>query len=185
MTIANIFCDGATLGHNGKLGTVKTVGLGVYCECPRIRIAEKTDGISNNEAEFKALICGMEEALALEITDVHFFLDSKIVVRRAKGLMPKKINRRMDAFQIEVISLAMRFNSVQFHWIPREQNQEADLLSKRALKTTTVILSEKQKIINRKNRRLNHITIGGHSIGSIKKRKLKNSIRELKRSNSI
>ena len=49
------YSDGATVGHNGKLGSVKEVGLGVLIEkVERITISEKTSGISNNEAEFKA-----------------------------------------------------------------------------------------------------------------------------------
>ena len=141
---SHIFTDGATLGHNGPLGTVKKVGLGIFCQEPRIEIAEKVDGGSNNEAEFMALIRGMEEAIRLKITDVHYYLDSQIVWRRAacpkKGkkniyFRPKgkQKNERMDAFQDTVLGLAANFKRIEFSWIPREENSMADFLSKKAL----------------------------------------------------
>lgn len=144
MTIANIFCDGATLGYNGKLGTVREVGLGVFCQNPKINISEKVSGGSNNEAEFLALMRGMEEAIKLNLKSVHFFLDSMIVVNRAtcpprKNGKPyrkpqgKQRNERMDAYQNDVLELCKSFDSIKFSWIPREQNQEADFLSKKSL----------------------------------------------------
>lgn len=144
MKIVNIWVDGATLGKNGKLGTVKTVGLGVFCAEPRIKISEVVSGGSSNEAEFFALLRGMEEAIRLGLRDVHFFSDSKIVVNRAsrprkKNGKPyrrprgKNKNERMDAYQDEVLELCKSFDSVKFTWIPREENMRADLLSKESL----------------------------------------------------
>lgn len=144
---SQIFCDGATKGRNGKLGTVKTVGLGVFCANPRIEISEMVSGISSNEAEFFALLRGMEEAIRLGLRNVHFFLDSKIVVNRAtcpsrKNGKPyrrphgKQKNERMDTFQNDVLELCKSFDSVKFAWIPREKNTIADSLSKIALTKT-------------------------------------------------
>jgi ribonuclease HI len=135
MDTVQIFTDGATLGPNGKLGTVKTVGLGVYFSTGE-KYAEPADGISNNEAEFKALLLGMRVALHKGIKRVNFNLDSNLVVRRANGLRPKKAkfkNERMDNFQDEVLELKSMFESCSFVWIPREQNTLADYLSKKAL----------------------------------------------------
>lgn len=130
-----IFTDGATVGHNGSLGTVKEVGLGMYVPSMRYGAGKKVPGISNNEAEFKALIWAMEWAVAQRITSVRFMLDSRIVVNRANGRRPKKLkwkNPRMDAFQDRVLSIARAFEFVSFNWVPREQNQQADYYSKRA-----------------------------------------------------
>ena len=141
--LAQIFTDGATVGHN-KLGKTKEIGIGIYCANPQINIAEKYSGKSNNEAEFKALIRAMEEAIRLNLKDVHFFSDSKIIVNRAATSLNllgspyyrprgKRRNIRMDRFQDQVIELRLQFNTVKFYWIPREQNEKADELSKIAL----------------------------------------------------
>lgn len=129
-----IYTDGATKGFNGKLGTVKTVGLGVHI--PNVGgFCKAVDGMSNNEAEFKALIWGMELATERGIKDAVFLLDSKIVVKRANGNRPfgKWKNERMDAFQDTVVQLAKNFDSIEFKWVPRERNFKADAQSKKAL----------------------------------------------------
>ncbi len=131
-----IYSDGATKGHNGKLGTVKTVGLGIYFPSLNFGKGMATDGISNNEAEFLALIWAMETAIKKGIDNAIFHLDSKIVVNRANGNRPKKkkyFNDRMNAFQEEVLKLAKHFDSIKFVWIPREQNTDADYYSKSCL----------------------------------------------------
>ena len=129
------FTDGATVGMNGKLGTVKEVGLGVFIPDKNIRLSVKEQGISNNEAEFKALILAMKTCLNKGYKSVEFLLDSMIVVNRANGKRPKAKfkNERMDKFQDEVIDLISQFDFVEFNWIPREKNMIADALSKKSL----------------------------------------------------
>jgi ribonuclease HI len=129
-----IFTDGGTCGPNGKLGTVKEVGIGVYCPEYNTKISKCMKGISNNEAEFKALIEAMKWAIKWEIKEAKFLLDSKIVVNRADGKRPygKWKNERMDKFQDEVLKLSKCFTKVKFLWIPREKNWMADSLSKQA-----------------------------------------------------
>jgi ribonuclease HI len=130
------FTDGATKGWNGKLGTVSVVGIGVYCEEINVKYSQTLKGISNNEAEFLALIKGMEVMIEASVKEVTFYLDSQIVVNRANGKKPKLKkyqNDRMDKFQDRVLELAEQFKEVQFEWIPREENTEADSLSKKTL----------------------------------------------------
>lgn len=128
----DIYCDGATVGHNGKLGTVSEVGLGVYIAQTGERIGRRVPGISNNEAEFKALIYAMEYALRSGYTEARFYSDSQIIINRANGKRPGKkfTNERMDAFQEKVLELARQFDHVSFRWIPREENTVADAVSK-------------------------------------------------------
>lgn len=133
----NIFTDGATVGFNGRLGTVKEVGLGMYIPDIQFGDCKKTEGISNNEAEFKALIWAMETAIEKGIKEARFCMDSKIIYNRAIGKRPisKKFrNERMDAFQDKVLELAKKFDYIIFRWIPREENSIADFYSKEACK---------------------------------------------------
>ena len=131
-----VFTDGATVGHNGKLGTVSEVGIGVYCPTTGYRFSDRVQGISNNEAEFKALISGMEYVVSYwkrKQRKAVFYMDSMIVVNRAKGKRPRKSkNDRMDAFQDTVLELATKFKEIDFKWMPRERNTIADSLSKKA-----------------------------------------------------
>jgi len=130
--MVEIYTDGATIGHNGKLGTVKEVGLGLYIPDLNFGEGKMVKGISNNEAEFKALIWGMEVAIKKGLKNVRFNMDSKIVVNRANGKRPQKAkfkNERMDAFQDKVFELRKNFDEVSFNWIPRERNSTADYYS--------------------------------------------------------
>jgi ribonuclease HI len=131
--VIDIYTDGATVGHNGKLGTVKEVCLGVWIPHINQGYSRRVPGISNNEAEFKALILAMKAAIKLGYQFVRFNLDSKIVLNRALGRRPSKAkfrNERMDAFQDEVLELEGKFKIAEFRWIPRERNTMADYYSK-------------------------------------------------------
>lgn len=130
------YTDGATEGVNGRLGTVKYCGVGVICPDKGVALSKRIKAISNNEAEFYALIEGMQLALNNNHKRVRFNLDSLIVVNRALGRKPKKKkyqNARMDALQAKALSLARQFDKVEFRWIPRDENWLADELSRECL----------------------------------------------------
>lgn len=132
----SIYTDGATEGPNGKLGTVKFCGIGIYCPDTDFQYSKRIPAISNNEAEFWALITAMKWASLQEFKNVQFFLDSKIVINRAKGRRPTKPkwrNERMDKLQQHVLDMIPLFRVCNFIWIPREQNWKADQLSKACL----------------------------------------------------
>lgn len=129
-----IFSDGGTVGFNGKLGSVEKVAIAFFIKEKGIKKSKVCQGGSNNEAEFMALIWGMEEAIKMGIKKVKFLMDSKIVANRANGHLPtgKFWNERMNAFQEKVLELATQFEEVKFKWIPREANRVADTLTYRA-----------------------------------------------------
>lgn len=131
--MVEIFSDGATIGKNGKLGSVKKVGLGVYIPAINFGDGKRVKGGSNNEAEFKALIWAMETAINKKIKRAVFKSDSQIIINRANGKRPKGKfkNERMDNFQNKVFKLKEKFDEVYFNWLPREQNQVADYYSKK------------------------------------------------------
>lgn len=134
----NIYTDGATEGHNGKLGTVKHCGIGFYCPELQKTYSARIEAKSNNEAEFAALIEAMVWASTLgPDLIINFYLDSTIVVNRANGHRPanKYYNQRMDAFQDQVLEIKKQFKSCFFNWIPRWKNQRADQLSKASLRS--------------------------------------------------
>jgi len=132
----DIYTDGATLGNNGKLGTVSIVGIGIHIPDKDINIARRLDGGSNNEAEFLALIHACIVAQKAKIKTPFFHLDSQIVVNRANGARPTKIkfyNGRMNMLQYILIGMLQNFHDWKIEWIPREENTKADALSKQGL----------------------------------------------------
>lgn len=92
-----------------------------------IKIGQAT----NNIAEYKALIFGLAEALDRGVTDIEVYGDSLLVIRGVKRGPKKSGAPHLEALKAEAISLVRKFHSADLNWIPREENTEADELSKR------------------------------------------------------
>lgn len=141
----SVYTDGATVGHNGRLGTVKEIGIGIYIPEMDFKHAERMIGISNNEAEFHALIAAMLYLIGKDVKHANFYMDSMIVRNRAARRYikihkkAKSQNVRMDQFQQTVIELSANFEHITFNWIPREKNETADFLSKQAVNMPSVL----------------------------------------------
>jgi len=130
--MVEVYTDGATEGMNGKLGTVSHVGIGIWCPEKQYTYSDRRRGISNNEAEYMALIEAMQWCIEEGETEVVFYLDAQLVVTGAqKGKTTK--NERMNAFKRTIQELKQLFTCVDFQWIPREENEVADSLSKQSL----------------------------------------------------
>ncbi len=118
----------ATYGYVIYRGTKKlcegfgTVGAGLF-----------GDDVSNNVAEYTAMIKGMERLLASGYTGpLNVRGDSQLIIRQMQGRYAVRA-KRLAALHEKAKRLAASFERVDFEWIPRERNEEADLLSRRAL----------------------------------------------------
>jgi len=85
---------------------------------------------TNNKAEFLALIAALEKALELNADHVDIKSDSELIVRQLEGKYRSKLMKQLYE---QTVSLLDEFESYTVRHIPREQNKEADALSKRAL----------------------------------------------------
>lgn len=118
-----------------KLGG-NLVGLGVVATSNKFTYehAESYQYLGNNMiAEWMALIRSLELAIQIEAKHGRCFFtikgDNQAVVYHMKGIYKDvKQDYKIYANKAEELSKQLRY--VQFKWIPREQNQEADLLSK-------------------------------------------------------
>lgn len=123
--------DGGSRGNPGPAG----YGSIVLSADRSIVLAEAKQAIgvaTNNVAEYRGLIAGLEEAANLHATDVAVFMDSKLVVeqmcRRWKVKHPDLIELNAQAR-----SLASRFDHIDYTWIPRAENSRADRLANEAM----------------------------------------------------
>lgn len=122
--------DGATKHTNPGIR-----GIGAVLKGPAgqiVEIAQEIGEGTNNEAEYCALMAVLDAAVDAGVQDLVVYGDSQLVIRQVNGewlinslgLVPLcKTVRELKA-QIPQVSL---------RWIPREQNTEADALSKRAI----------------------------------------------------
>lgn len=85
-----------------------------------------TEGHSNNETEYEALIAGLELALEIPIDDFIVYGDSKLVVCQMNGLYHIKKPSLTPYFQ-KAKYLTKMFRHLQIH-VRRDNNRHADAL---------------------------------------------------------
>ena len=84
---------------------------------------------TNNEAEYSALIQGIQACLDHKIYHVDIFSDSELIVNQVNGKYKLK-DSKMIKLHAEVAKLCSELESWTISHVPREQNEEADHLSK-------------------------------------------------------
>jgi ribonuclease HI len=129
-TAASLYCDGASRGNPGPSGT------GVLLLSPNDRkvleLSRFIDDATNNEAEYQALIRGLQAAEDLGFKNLQIFLDSELVVKQVRGEYRVK-NPRLQKLFREVMSTLQRFDDYAIVRVGREHNKQADRLANDAI----------------------------------------------------
>lgn len=125
-----IHSDGGARGNPGPAG----IGAIIHDEQGKVvaELSEFIGNTTNNQAEYQALIIGLEKALALKAEQVDCFLDSELVVKQIKREYKVK-NKELAPLFLKVYNLLTQFKQANFTHIPREQNKEADRLANEAM----------------------------------------------------
>jgi ribonuclease HI len=87
---------------------------------------------NHHEAEYRALIAGLELARRHGIDRIRVFSDSTLVVNTVNGdwnLQPEDLKDLC----VKAGVLVKEFADIKLSWVPREMNLEADALASRAL----------------------------------------------------
>jgi ribonuclease HI len=87
---------------------------------------------TNNVAEYRALIAGLEKALELQVDEVDVVSDSELLVKQMRGEYRVKNAALRDLWD-EASALARRLRSVRYTAVRREHNELADRLVNEAL----------------------------------------------------
>ena len=125
-----VYTDGASRGNPGPAA----IGAAIYDESGREvhAVSQRIGRATNNEAEYRAAIAGLEAALALGAREVELMMDSELVVRQLSGRY-KVRNPALRRLFGRVKDLQWRFASFSAQSIPREENKRADRLANEAL----------------------------------------------------
>lgn len=83
---------------------------------------------TNNMAEYKACIMGLEATIDLRIKVLEVYEDSALVIFQVKGEWETR-NSKLIPYRAHVMKLMKEFDEITFHHIPREENQMADALA--------------------------------------------------------
>lgn len=127
----HLFTDGGSRGNPGE------AAIGCVLKHPDTGsvIAEHKERIglaTNNVAEYRALIAGLELALRYRPNRLVCHLDSELIVRQLSGEYKVKMETLKPLFD-EIQELAAQIPEISFCHVPREKNMEADRLVNQAL----------------------------------------------------
>ena len=138
--VLDVYIDGASRGNPGEAGAgvwITDENGAEVGEASRY-LGHKT----NNEAEYWALLLGLEEAKRLGGHAVRVFTDSELIARQVKGIYRVK-DMKLRALYKTVIQNLKGFSSFAIESIPRELNREADRLANHAIQTGSSGMAEK------------------------------------------
>ena len=119
--------DGALNAQGSGAGLILTSPEGIDIEY-ELRFGFHT---SNNEAEYEAVIAGLNLAHSLEVDQLEVYSNSQLVVRQIKDTYEAK-SERMILYLQKVRDLLKKFVLVQVKHVPRSENSRADALAKLA-----------------------------------------------------
>lgn len=142
-----IYTDGGSRGNPGK----SAVGV-VFCnekgQCFKEYSEYLGDNLTNNEAEYQAVIFALKKFKALFGKKIAF--NSEIEIKSDSELLINQMNAKYKVMEPNIQSLFLTlwnlkidFKKVKFTLIPREKNKEADRLVNEALDSE----SSAQKLI--------------------------------------
>jgi ribonuclease H / adenosylcobalamin/alpha-ribazole phosphatase len=87
---------------------------------------------TNNVAEYRALVAGLEKALELHVDEVEVVSDSELLVKQMRGEYKVK-NAALRELSREAADIARQLRSVRYTAVRREHNELADQLVNEAL----------------------------------------------------
>ncbi len=123
MKTLHLYTDGGARNNPGPAGTgivIKTENGEILCK-KGFYIGKKT----NNEAEYIAVIQGIQEIKKFDPEKVSCHVDSQLVANQLNGIYKIK-QTNLQELAIKVFTEARKLKRVEFKYLPRNKNKEAD-----------------------------------------------------------
>ncbi len=124
-----LFFDGACRGNPGPMA----IGVLLLENGRKVKEVSKRIGTgTNNIAEWRALVEGLELAKAQGCRELEVRGDSQLIIKQISGEFRVKSINLVPLFN-EAMELCKSFEELRFKWVRREENSYTDSLSNRAL----------------------------------------------------
>ena len=125
-----LYTDGASRGNPGEAGAGA-----VLLDGERRQLASRAIYLgqcTNNVAEYRALLAGLELALQHGCDRLDIFLDSELIVRQISGQYKVK-NAHLQPLYLQAKVLLQRFRGWRIKHVPRAENARADQLANQGI----------------------------------------------------
>ncbi len=133
-----IHVDGATGSpHHAGIAAVAQTRAGQFLGWQ----SQQLDSMTNNEAEYGALLLGMALAQRLGLQQFTLVSDSEVVVRQMQG-RSRVLSPRLKGLHQRACHLAGFFEEVVYQHVLRGRNRVADALAANAMVGEVVQLTE-------------------------------------------
>jgi ribonuclease HI len=125
-----VHVDGGSRGNPGPAAAASVIST------PQGEVldesAELLGSVTNNVAEYRALLLGLARALSLGASEVEVVNDSELIAKQVRGLYKVK-HASMRPLHIEAMAALRSFERWSIRSVPRAQNEHADALVNAAL----------------------------------------------------
>ncbi len=125
-----IYTDGAARGNPGPAGAgavLSTEGGELIAE-----VSEYLGEMTNNQAEYRALLLALLEAKRHGATRLEIYSDSELMVKQLRGEYRVK-NDGLKPLYAEILRHLRQIGRYTIEHVPREKNSLADALANRAI----------------------------------------------------
>jgi probable phosphoglycerate mutase len=127
---ARLYTDGGARGNPGPAAAAYVIeaddGAVLAAHGEAIGVA------TNNVAEYRALVAGLERAATLDVSELDVRSDSELMVKQMRGEYRVK-NPALQELQQAAARAARSLGRVTYTHVPREHNELADSLVNQAL----------------------------------------------------
>jgi len=128
MEKATLHTDGGARGNPGPAGIGVVLKYNGQEKTFKKYIGEAT----NNQAEYQAVIFGLEKAKETGAEEIDVFLDSELVQQQLSQKYKVK-NQDLAPLFVQAWNLSIGFKKVKYVHVRREDNKEADKLVNEAI----------------------------------------------------
>ena len=118
------YIDGGVRGHEKKDGRRGFIAIVIE---EGEKIVEEVGSVTNNQAEYMALVRVLKDAISKKANDLEVLSDSELLVKQIKGDYSVKSPNILPLYH-ETLHLMRCFKKIEIKWIPRSLNLAGKLL---------------------------------------------------------
>jgi ribonuclease HI len=125
-----VHVDGGSRGNPGPAAAASVVSssAGEVLD----EASELLGTVTNNVAEYRALLLGLARARSLGASEVEVVNDSELIAKQVRGIYKVK-HAAMRPLHSEALAALREFDAWKIRTVPRAQNADADALVNAAL----------------------------------------------------